>query len=382
MKKSKFATALLTLIILLYGLFSKMLLTTYANIYTYFINPLFWIGLAIFLRVTLNIETYKNQKLKVQIINYVLIGSLVYIITYLLSGLFVTFGTNPYSTTLLGLATNIWLTGSVFIGREYVRYRLINNVYNKYKVKFGIAIIIVFTLVELLLNNFNILDFNFYYLLKSFCSAVLPVVARNILFTYIALYCNSLGSILYESITHIFLWTVPLFPKAPWIMIAFVDTVIPLTILFYTIYIKNRKDINKLKLKNSTYKPYQIIPIAILIVLFIWFIIGVFPVRPLAIATGSMSPTINAGDVVILKKSKIEDIQKGDVIEFTDEYGNTVVHRAVDIKNQNGQIYITTKGDNNSKSDSLITTSENFKGKILFKIKYIGYPAVWLSKMK
>ena len=76
-------------------------------------------------------------------IEYCLIGVLIYIITYMVSGLFITFGKNPYSTKIVGIITNIWILGSAIIAKEYIRYKLIQNVYEKDKIKIATTIIIV-----------------------------------------------------------------------------------------------------------------------------------------------------------------------------------------------------------------------------------------------
>ena len=74
-----------------------------------------------------------------------------------------------------------------------------------------------------------------------------------------------------------------------------------------------------------------------LIVLMAWFWIGVFPVRPLVILTGSMEPKIMPGDVVLIEKmQKEEDIQKlseGDIINFDRDDKINITHRIKKVKN-------------------------------------------------
>lgn len=120
MQKSKLATISIILIIIIYTVLKVTVLSQMGWIYTYLINPLFWIGLAIILYKLIG-RTYENKKLKKEIIQYTLIACLAYIITYLISGIFVTFGKNPYSTTLKGLIKNIWIFGTTIITREYIR---------------------------------------------------------------------------------------------------------------------------------------------------------------------------------------------------------------------------------------------------------------------
>ena len=56
----------------------------------------------------------------------------------MISGLFITFGNNPYFTTVKGFLINLWMFGTVIISKEYIRYRLINNVYENDKKEINI----------------------------------------------------------------------------------------------------------------------------------------------------------------------------------------------------------------------------------------------------
>ena len=105
---------------------------------------------------------------------------------------------------------------------------------------------------------------------------------------------------------------------------------------------------------------------------------GIFPIKPVAIATGSMKEELHVGDVAIIKKCDAGDINVGDVIEYQmDNY--TVIHRVIEKKQKNGQYYFKTKGDNNNTPDLEDIGEEKLIGKLIFKIRYLGYPAVWLN---
>ena len=89
MQKSKGATIGIIILMFLYGCFAYSNWVKQNNfIYLYIINPIFWTGLALFLRFNLG-QSYEKKKNKKQIIEYCLIGVLVYIITYMISGLFI-----------------------------------------------------------------------------------------------------------------------------------------------------------------------------------------------------------------------------------------------------------------------------------------------------
>ena len=160
-------------------------------------------------------------------------------------------------------------------------------------------------------------------------------------------------------------------------MVAIIDGVIPIIIWMYIIYIKNKNDIFKSRERINATNPRNIIPLVIGIILAIWFATGIFPIKPIAIATGSMEKELFAGDVAIIQKCNSNDIIVGDIIEYQME-GYTVIHRVVEKNQRNGEFYFITKGDNNKMPDALEVKENQVIGRVIFKIKYIGYPAIWL----
>ena len=83
------------------------------------------------------------------------------------------------------------------------------------------------------------------------------------------------------------------------------------------------------------------------------------------IETGSMLPTINIGDEIIVNLTK--NVKEGDVIVYEDEYKNIVCHRLVQ---KCGKVLIT-KGDNNNSEDDPINI-EQVIGKVIQNIPMLG----------
>lgn len=378
MQKSKKATIGIIIFIFLYGLLADFKLINNINkLYLYIINPIFWIVIAIFLRFALG-RIYEKQKIKKEIIQYSLIAVLTYVIVYLISGLFISFGKNPYFTTFKGFILNIWMFGTVIFAKEYIRYRLINNTFDKYKVKIAVLISIVYILIEIRISKYiGLFNFSMVFIIKEFAQKLMPLIAKNILYSYISINTTCAPAICYGFLTSLFFWISPILPNSPWVMVAIIDTVIPVILWLYIRYEKNKRNALKSKQDVESTDPRNIIPLVILIVLAIWFAIGIFPIKPVAIATGSMEKELMVGDIAIIKKCKANDIIEGDVIEYQME-GYTVIHRVVSKKQTNGEYSFITKGDNNAKEDVKPVTEDQLIGKAIFKVKYLGYPAIWL----
>jgi signal peptidase len=93
-----------------------------------------------------------------------------------------------------------------------------------------------------------------------------------------------------------------------------------------------------------------------------------------------MTGSINKGDAVVFEQYKTQKIDEQDVIIFKSK-DMRVVHRVVEKKNTNGEIRYITKGDANENYDEGYVTEKDIIGIVNFKIKYIGYPTLWLRSM-
>ena len=378
MQKSKNITIAIIILMLIYGLLANLKLVFNINaIYLYIINPLFWITLAVFLKIAIG-KSYQKSKIKKEVIQYILIAVIIYILTYMISGLFITFGNNPYFTTVKGFLINLWMFGTVIISKEYIRYRLINNVYENDKKEIAILVSLIYIIIEIGLNKYVNTKITLLFALKDICQNLIPLIAKNVLYSYISMKSDWKPASIYELFTKLYLWLSPILPNALWIMVAIIETTIPTILFFYIRYansknseIKSRQEIENVNPKNS-------IPLVVLVILVIWFTIGVFPVKPIAVASGSMEKELYVGDVVIVKKCNANDIVNGDIIQYQMK-GYTVIHRVVEKKQKNGEYYFTTKGDNNPSEDKESVKEDQVLGKVIFKVKYLGYPAIWLN---
>lgn len=380
MQKNKKATIIVILLILVYGLLAEFkLIPNINNIYLYIINPIIWILLVVFFKKVLG-KSYEVKKLKDDIISYSLIAVLAYILTYLISGLFITFGKNPYSRTLLGIITNLWIFAIPIIAKEYIRYKLINNVYEKDKLKIAVLISTVYVILDLGIRRIVYSTITPLFIMEIVAQILLPLIMKNLLYSYTAINSNYIPAIAYELGTNLYLWLSPILPNAPWIMVAIVDSVIPLILFLYIRYEKNKIDRFRTKEKIKNSDPRSIIPLTIGIILAIWFAIGIFPIKPVAIASGSMEPELYVGDVVVIKKCNSNDVEEGDIIEYKME-GYTIIHRIKHKNQKNGQFIFITQGDNNNVEDSEPVLEEQLIGKVIFKIKFLGYPAIWLHNL-
>jgi len=91
------------------------------------------------------------------------------------------------------------------------------------------------------------------------------------------------------------------------------------------------------------------------------------------VLSGSMEPTIQTGSIISIKLGNSSSYKKGDIITFRiDE--KLITHRISDVKQANGQVSYTTKGDNNDGPDLWTVSSQDVVGKYTnYTIPYVGY---------
>lgn len=91
------------------------------------------------------------------------------------------------------------------------------------------------------------------------------------------------------------------------------------------------------------------------------------------ILTGSMSPTINPGNLVVVKEISPNEVKINDVITFKSDITNNVTtHRVIKIINNNGESEFITKGDANNAQDPMPLNERLLVGKVIFQIPYLG----------
>lgn len=100
-------------------------------------------------------------------------------------------------------------------------------------------------------------------------------------------------------------------------------------------------------------------------------------IRMFTVATGSMKPVYEVGDVLIAKEINPEEIKVGDDIVYRGEKSSfndkIITHRVISIeKQEDGNYKIITKGVANEKEDPEINQTQVY-GKIIYKVHSLSY---------
>ncbi len=322
-------------------------------------------------------ERFKGKRRLTELINWwAFIFALIYVFVYFGAGVIDGFGKSPFDHSLKGIGKNLILLSVMIIGVESARSFIVNSRGIKENYLFFILLSIGLTIFELPLSQFtnlsgmeNIVQFS----AQSFA----PEFSRNLFATYLVFLGGVLPAIIYLGVIELIYWISPILPNLKWITEGLVGTLIPIFSLmfFHNIYMKEAREARR---RNREEKPLRLVITGVISIGVIWFSVGIFPVFPSVIATGSMQPIIDPGDVILVKKVDSKDVQVGEVIQFV-EGDIKISHRVIDIIKKEGKTLYVTKGDNNSVKDSEPVHPEEIKGKIIYTVPKIGWPTLLIK---
>lgn len=378
--KISLRTILIYLIAILYTVFISILfIDDIISSYNTIINPIFWIGLFL-----LTLYLFKDSKARIKLkkdkVQTIFIIILMYIIFYFLSGLFFGYSRSPYAHSILGIIKNLWSFVIIIVFEEYVRHILVNNC-SKRKL-FYVLTIILFILVEINFYNFEDNFVSGESGFKYVSSILLPIIGRNLLFTYLTIHCGFESVLAYRMPIMFSNIIVPIFPDLNWFMIALYELVLPFVCFLVMNYMHTKKQERISRRRIRKQNPIKNIPFILCLFLFVGFVAGFFKYMPIAVMSNSMASIINRGDMVVvekLNKKEVRQLKKYDIIEYNLD-NSVIIHRIIDIEElSNGEVRFITKGDNNNARDNKPVSEKQVMGKVKFKVSYIGYPVVYLN---
>lgn len=339
---------------------------------------LFWILLMILTKILIKDERKGKKELdKTKII---VIITLIYIIISFLSGLLTNYQNSPYSHTFMNIVKNTIIYILIIPFQEIIREKLAKN-NNKYSNLILIALIYI--IIDINIHNIDEHFSNNEAIFKMIFENILPNIAQNILCTYLVVMASYKTSSLYRLLLVTYEIMMPIYPNISPGIKSLSQIILAFIIYIYINYFQ--ENIIKRTPKRNTRRisPHRNIIMPIFLLIMVAFISGIMPIKPISIASKSMEPNINKGDIVIVKKPNPRngELKKGEIIEYQLE-NKRIVHRIVDINyTQNGENKYLTKGDNNQTNDEKMVTMSQINGIVLFKIPYLGYPSIWLNEL-
>lgn len=334
------------------------------------------------LMIVLNGFEKDNYRYKKDVLlNIIIFLLMYYFITYFL-GLFSGFVKSSYSLSFINIIKNTFPVIALILISELMRYVLFN------KTKRNLPCLIIGCLLFVMVDvntMVHIYDVKTALgITKMICLVVFPSITKNIFLTYLTMKVGYKNGIIYRLITELSTYLLPIFPDFGEYINVLLKTVLPIAIMARLNNMFNYYSVRKIKdsrYNNRKLVLYSVITFALLTIVLLTS--GLFTYQALTIGSGSMSPAIEKGDVIVLKSMKNEEarkIKKGDVLVYNHD-NKIIVHRVIK-KNNNGEtISFKTKGDYNNAKDSWTVKQEDVIGIVKIRIRWIGMPTVALNEL-
>lgn len=362
------------------------------SIILFFYNFVFKInsyGIVIFLNIVillLTIYLLGFEKDRFRYKTDIFLTTIIYSISFLILCYLLSFPIGylktSYSLKFINIIKNIFPIILIILLSEINRYCLVTK---SKGFKFGIIFAtILMCFIDIYFKIDILRSGNIQKIIECICGSIIPSVFKNILLTYITYNVGYKVPILYRLIFEVTDYIFPIFPGFGSYIQSILDIIFP-----FVLFIKFRNMFNKEKKinidvrKNNIFSKISLVFSIIFMAIVVALNSGLFKYYSVAVGSNSMKKYINMGDVVIVKKynqNQVEKLKEGEIL-FFEKNGKLVLHRIIEKMQNNNIYYFQTKGDNNAAKDEYIVNQHEVKGKIVMRIRYIGWPAVWLSEL-
>lgn len=330
-------------------------------------------------KVFFGFERDKHRYIKDIVLETIIYLFIFFIIFYLL-GVFISFARVEGYYTWYGLKTMVIPVILTIILREILRYMVMcKSEGNKLLLILScIMFIFIEVTTTIYYTNFSTKYSSFLFIAIT----LLPAISSNIVFSILTLKVGYKPIILYALVIGLYRYLFPIIPNPDEYLTSIIMFLVPVFYGYrmYKFYDKVKdkeieRDYNKRRVG------YLLGP-TILIIILVYFTSGYFHYHAIAVASGSMTPNILKGDIVVIEKidGDFSKLKKGQVIAY--KYDNiVVVHRLINIIEEKGTYYFYSKGDANESEDNWVITEDMIIGIVNVKIPYLGLPTVWLNEL-
>lgn len=264
----------------------------------------------------------------------------------------------------------------IIISSEYIRTKFIN-----YESKLSTILNYFIQVMVDMLIYANVYKFNTIDNVMLIIGYVLfASMSNNLLYNYTAKRYGIKPNIIYRLLTVLYVYIIPVTPDIYIFFLSFYRMSFPF-LNYYILESFYGETSDSIEIKENKLIKVLTSILLVMLVVYIGLISCLFKYGALVIGSGSMTGTIDKGDVIIFSKQiKMSEVNKKDIIVFT-RNNTKIVHRVIDKKKQNDEYRLYTKGDSNKKADDGYITEKDLYGNVLFKIKNIGLPTIWLHEM-
>lgn len=346
------------------------------------LNKYVMIGLLIILIILFKkefgLEKDRHRYTK-DIIMEILIVYIISFIVFYIFGIIVGFYRVDNYINIYGLKTFIIPIALTIILKEYLRYNIIQKIEGSKEIYIVTILLFVMLDISPVIRNVHITKEGIFDLITL---SILPSISNNVVASYITKRSGYKPNIVWLLISSLYVYVIPIIPNTGQYISALIQTMYPFILMLKIMVFYKKEDDGYL---DRNYRKKQVLPVVISLLfmsVIVYLTSGCFRYYAIAIGSGSMTPKIKKGDVVIVdtKKEEISKVKVGNVVAYKHD-NIVVVHRIVRIeKTKQGKVYYS-KGDRNKDIDNYAIYENEIVGIVEKKIGLIGLPTVWLSEI-
>ncbi|MBN1855951.1 MAG: signal peptidase I [Dehalococcoidia bacterium] len=348
----------------------------------YVVVPLYWVMLAVIVHYLPPVSAAGKFGLRRELVTFGFMAGGFHVFLLLMGGVFSGFGNSPYSHQPDDVVRNIWVVAATLIGTEMVRARILCCLGKKWPSLVIGLVAVLFTSLDLAPSQFSQLT-QMRSAVTFLGETIVPVLSINALASVLAYLGGAKPAIAYRGALLAFEWLSPVLPDLSWGITALLGVMVPaLGVAAVQMLSSGRlRSVKNLPRETGESPVAGWIGGAVLVLALFWFSLGLLPVYPATVVTGSMTPLIKPGDVVIAAKVGVNEIEEGDIIDF--RRGDIrVIHRVVAIEGTGETVEFVTKGDANKEEDSDRVIAAQLKGKMIGTVPAIGRLVLFLREAR
>ena len=308
--------------------------------------------------------------------------SIFFVIILMNIGLFTGFGRSAFSFAPTALIINSILVLSTLLGMEFSRAYIIKS-FGRGRPFLTIGLVtLLYSFVTI--STLRLLAINDPLGLTKFLGiSLLPIIAENLLASYLSLIGGPVASLAYRGPLMAFWWFSPILPHLSWGVEALLGVMVPTVGFFVINQFTSPMALRRSGIpaeakgfgrnRRSSLRGWMIA--SVLCILVVWASTGLLGIKPTTVISGSMKPTMDVGDMAIVLDVPADSVQSGDIIQFWMD-GEMVIHRVVEASGKGDGRLFVTKGDANREPDAAPVYPRQVMGKVVLNIPKVGWAAI------
>ena len=357
------------------------------RLYNMVLRPLVYITLAAAVYVFAGID--ERPVLKAYDANMIAVLSIgLFGIVFLVLSVLFGAGTNMMAASFPVVIRNLWEVGSIVVLGELIRYKLIKNT-DKHD-RAGIVLILTVVLAYGHMNALRMLFGGDVAVWAVFYESVFRPLVISAAASYFAIKGGFVSVVLVSFFYTMVIYLLPVIPNISSIVWALLISGLAfLTVVVCYSVIDGKKRAQR-KRENRLAKYFDkkpvyayVIRVGVIAVVAAFFL-GIFPIYPVAILTGSMAGTFERGSLVFVERVPQGEafimVGEGEVIHFISRGRVEYIHRVVDFAHgADGERQYITQGDASYLIDPFPVYQDDVLGIARATLPFFGYPYIFFQ---